>query len=75
MVPQGFTSDHLEVLYDLDVDAAAVAAAHGLAFGRTQVVNDDQRVMGALARIVAGTPRARSAPTTSTGVRDGDAET
>jgi len=75
VVPQGFTSDHLEVLYDLDVDAAAVAAAHGLAFGRTQVVNDDQRVMGALARIVAGTPRARSAPTTSTGVRDGDAET
>ena len=75
VVPQGFTSDHVEVLYDLDVDAAAVAAAHGLAFGRTQVVNDDQRVMGALARIVAGTPRARSAPTTSTGVRDGDAET
>ena len=54
VVPQGFTSDHLEVRYDLDVEAAAVAASVGLAFGRTPVVNDDAAVMGALARTVAG---------------------
>jgi ferrochelatase len=54
VVPQGFTSDHLEVRYDLDVEAAAVAASVGLAFGRTPVVNDDDAVMGALARTVAG---------------------
>ncbi|UDY34617.1 ferrochelatase [Dermatobacter hominis] len=53
VVPQGFTSDHLEVLYDLDVEAAAVAAEVGLAFGRTPVVNDDPAVMGALARTAA----------------------
>lgn len=53
IVPQGFTSDHLEVLYDLDVEAATVAAEVGLAFGRTRVVNDDPEVMGALARTIA----------------------
>lgn len=49
VVPQGFTSDHLEVLYDLDIEAAGVAAEVGLAFARTDVVNDDAAVMGALA--------------------------
>ncbi len=30
--PQGFTADHLEVLYDLDIEARKVAADAGLAF-------------------------------------------
>jgi protoporphyrin/coproporphyrin ferrochelatase len=47
--PQGFTSDHLEVVYDLDVEAARVAAGHGLAFARTRSLNDDPTVMDALA--------------------------
>ncbi len=52
--PVGFVSDHLEVLYDLDVEAKAAADRAGLAFGRTAVVNDDPAVMAALAeRIVA----------------------
>jgi ferrochelatase len=45
-------SDHLEVLYDLDIEARAVAEAAGLAFGRTRVVNDDGPVMQALAERV-----------------------
>jgi ferrochelatase len=49
VVPQGFTADHLEVLYDLDIEAAAVAHEVGLRFARTDVVNDDPAVMGALA--------------------------
>ena len=49
MVPQGFTSDHLEVVYDLDIEAAAAAAEVGLAFARTDVVNDDPAVMATLA--------------------------
>ena len=48
----GFVADHLEVLYDLDIEAAGRAAAHGLAFDRTACVNDDARVMAALARRV-----------------------
>lgn len=50
--PCGFVSDHLEVLYDVDIEARAVAEGAGLAFGRTQVVNDDARVMQALAERV-----------------------
>ena len=54
---QGFTSDHLEVLYDLDIEAAARAAAGGLAFARTRSLNDDPVVMGALAdRVLAALP-------------------
>jgi protoporphyrin/coproporphyrin ferrochelatase len=47
--PCGFTSDHLEVLYDLDIEAAGVAREVGLAFARTASLNDDPAVMGALA--------------------------
>jgi len=50
--PCGFVSDHLEVLYDLDIQARAVAEGAGLAFGRTRVVNDDATVMSALAERV-----------------------
>jgi ferrochelatase len=48
----GFVSDHLEVLYDLDIEAAKRAAAHDIAFARTACVNDDPTVMAALARRV-----------------------
>jgi protoporphyrin/coproporphyrin ferrochelatase len=47
--PQGFVSDHLEVLYDLDVDARRVAGQVGLAFARTASINDEPAVMRALA--------------------------
>jgi ferrochelatase len=48
----GFVSDHLEVLYDLDIEAARRAASHGIAFARTRCVNDDPTVMAALAQRV-----------------------
>jgi ferrochelatase len=52
----GFVADHLEVLYDLDIEASGRAAALGLAFTRTACVNDDASVMAALARrVVAAT--------------------
>ena len=55
--PQGFVSDHLEVVYDLDIEAAAVADEVGLAFARTRVLNDDPAVLGALAdRVLAVAP-------------------
>lgn len=46
---QGFTADHLEVLYDLDIEARAVAESLGLAFARTRSLNDDTTVLDALA--------------------------
>src|SRR5690606_17469591 len=38
VVPIGFVSDHLEVVLDLDVEAAATAQAHGLTFIRAGTV-------------------------------------
>ena len=49
----GFVADHLEVLYDLDIEAAHRANQNGLAFARTACVNDDATVMASLARMVA----------------------
>ncbi|MEY2570772.1 MAG: protoporphyrin/coproporphyrin ferrochelatase [Acidimicrobiaceae bacterium] len=46
---QGFTADHLEVLYDLDVQATSLAEDLGIAFARTRMVNDDVTVLAALA--------------------------
>lgn len=58
VVPQGFTSAHLEVLYDIDIEAAAAAERAGLALARTQVINDDPTVMGALASLAKATAEA-----------------
>ena len=48
----GFVADHLEVAYDLDVEAAALARELGLPFARTRSVDDDDTVLAALARLV-----------------------
>ncbi|MCU1377558.1 MAG: Ferrochelatase [Acidimicrobiales bacterium] len=49
IVPCGFVADHLEVLYDLDIEATAAAGKAGLPFARTAVANDDPGVLAALA--------------------------
>ena len=51
--PAGFVADHLEILYDLDIEARGRAVGRGLAFARTACVNDDREVMTALAGLVA----------------------
>jgi ferrochelatase len=48
----GFVADHLEVLYDLDIEARHRAEVRGLAFDRTACVNDDPVVVAALAQRV-----------------------
>ena len=50
--PVGFVSDHLEVLYDLDVEARLVAEEAGLTFARTPSLNDDPGLAAILARAV-----------------------
>ena len=50
--PIGFVTDHLEVLYDLDVELAAVAAEVGLPLARTASLNDDPRFIAVLADVV-----------------------
>jgi ferrochelatase len=50
--PIGFVSDHLEVLYDVDIEAKATATRSGMAFGRTASLNDDPRFCEVLADVV-----------------------
>lgn len=50
--PAGFVSDHLEVLYDIDVQAAEVAAGVGLPLVRTASLNDDAAFIAVLASVV-----------------------
>jgi ferrochelatase len=50
--PVGFVADHLEVLYDLDVELAAVADETGLAYARTRSLNDDPAFIEVLAGVV-----------------------
>ena len=53
LVPIGFLADHIEVLYDLDVEARATAADIGLPLARAEAVNDHPRFVEALADAVA----------------------
>jgi protoporphyrin/coproporphyrin ferrochelatase len=53
--PVGFVSDHLEILWDLDVEAREKAAELGLAFDRIQSLNDDPAFIEALASLVRKT--------------------
>ncbi|HET8568916.1 MAG TPA: ferrochelatase [Candidatus Limnocylindria bacterium] len=57
VVPVQFLADHLEVLFDLDIAAAAEARAAGLAYRRTRMLNTDPRFIGALAAIARATSR------------------
>ncbi|MFD2613288.1 ferrochelatase [Paenibacillus gansuensis] len=50
--PIGFVSDHLEVLYDLDIEAQNVARELGLHLERTPSLNTDPRYMETLADVV-----------------------
>ncbi|MCA1692217.1 MAG: ferrochelatase [Actinobacteria bacterium] len=48
----GFVSDHLEVLYDLDVEAKAEAERLGIGFARTRMPNDHPAFCASLASLV-----------------------
>jgi ferrochelatase len=50
--PIGFVADHLEVLYDIDVEAMAVAREHSIELRRTQSFNTRAEFIEALAAIV-----------------------
>jgi ferrochelatase len=54
VVPIGFVCDHVEVLYDLDVEARRVAAAAGLELHRAATVNDHPEFVAMLADLVRG---------------------
>ena len=49
--PCGFVADHLEVLYDLDIEAARAATGRGVGFARTRAPNDDPAFLDAVAGV------------------------
>jgi ferrochelatase len=52
IVPIGFVCDHVEVLYDLDVEARQLAETLGLGFHRAAAANDHPRFIEMLAALV-----------------------
>jgi ferrochelatase len=50
--PTGFVSDHLEVLWDLDIEAARTARRLGLAFSRAATVGTHPAFVGAIRELV-----------------------
>jgi ferrochelatase len=51
-VPVGFVSDHVEILYDIDVQAQEVAREHGVRLERPPALNDDPELIDQLAELV-----------------------
>jgi protoporphyrin/coproporphyrin ferrochelatase len=54
VAPVGFVSDHLEILWDLDIEARERAAQLGLDLDRIESLNDDPAFIRALALLVRG---------------------
>jgi ferrochelatase len=59
--PVGFVSDHLEILWDLDVVARERAAELGVEWARTESLNDEPAFVHALAALVRKARSIRSA--------------
>ena len=55
--PAGFVCDHIEVLYDLDTEAAAVGREIGLTMARAKTVNDHPQFVEMMADVVERTLR------------------
>jgi len=60
--PVGFVSDHLEILWDLDIEARERAAELGLELERIESLNDDPAFLRALAALVRERLPAEVAP-------------
>jgi ferrochelatase len=56
-VPIGFVSDHLEILYDIDVEAVRTARVLGLDLMRTELPNASPEVIRVLSSVVAHAER------------------
>ena len=57
LCPIGFVCDHIEVLYDLDHEAAEVCREIGLPMTRAEAVNDDPIFLDMMADVVLKTIR------------------
>jgi ferrochelatase len=56
VAPIGFVADHLEILWDIDVEAREKATELGLELDRTESLNDDPAFISVLAALVREVP-------------------
>ena len=61
VAPLGFVADHVETLFDLDIELREIAASSGVAFLRSPALNDAAYFIEALADIIDRPPGAPSA--------------
>jgi ferrochelatase len=61
VAPVGFVSDHLEILWDLDVEARGRAEELGLELARIESLNDDPAFVRALVALVESVRQERAA--------------
>jgi protoporphyrin/coproporphyrin ferrochelatase len=52
VAPIGFLSDHVEVLYDIDIEAQRIAAEEGIRLSRIAMLNDQPAFIQALKEII-----------------------
>ena len=52
-VPVGFVCDHVEILYDIDIDARRIAESLGMRLERPPSLNNDPRFVQQLSSIVS----------------------
>lgn len=74
LIPIGFVADHVEVLYDLDVEAKAAAAAIGVRLHRAETVGDHPLFLRMIAEIVRAGAPADAARAESSAVATASAE-
>jgi protoporphyrin/coproporphyrin ferrochelatase len=59
VVPIGFVCDHVEILYDIDVEYRALAEGLGVHFERTASLNDDPGLVAAVVDVARAEARSR----------------
>ena len=59
VVPIGFVCDHVEILYDIDVEYRELAGQLGVALERTDSLNDDAYLAAAVADVARTAARTR----------------
>jgi ferrochelatase len=60
IAPIGFISDHVEILYDIDIGVQAIAQAHGVRVERTPMLNAGQPLVEALSALALEALTART---------------
>lgn len=57
-IPVGFVSDHVEILYDIDIQAQEVAQKHGIRLERPSALNTDPLFIEQLAELIRAKAKA-----------------